>query len=193
VKRNNKFIRFIGDVIAETPFVWMLLLLVILIIGVGIINLASATHVEGALTDEVRRQLISLGVGGIAMLLVLAIDYRHYERFATPALLVCIALLAATLVFAPVTRGSQSWLFGGRLQPSELAKIGLVIALARYFHRNPPGEIRRLRELVRPGLITVVPVGLIVMQRDMGVALLTVCSRDEWRQRRSPDCGTPRR
>ena len=131
-------------------FDWMLLLLLIVaIVGVGIINLASATHVDGELTGEVRRQLISLGIGGIAMLLVLAIDYRHYERFATPALLVCIALLAATLVFAPVTRGSQSWLFGGRLQPSELAKLGLVIALARYFHRNPPGEIRRLRDLIR--------------------------------------------
>ena len=155
-------------------FDWMLLLLVISIVGVGIVNLASATHVDDELTDEVRRQLVSLGIGGIAMLLVLAIDYRHYERFAIAALVVCIALLAATLIFAPVIRGSQSWLFGGRLQPSELAKIGLVIALARYFHRNPPSEIRRLRELVRPGLITVVPIGLIVMQRDMGVALLTL-------------------
>jgi rod shape determining protein RodA len=55
-----------------------------------------------------------------------------------------------------------------------LAKLGLVIALARYFHRNPPSEIRHLRDLVRPGLIVIVPVGLIVMQRDMGVALLTL-------------------
>ncbi len=155
-------------------FDWMLLLLVIAIVGVGIVNLASATHVDDALTGEVRRQLLSLGVGGIAMVSVLAIDYRHYERFATPALLICIALLAATLAFAPVIRGSQSWLFGGRLQPSELAKLVLVIALARYFHRNPPGEIRHLRELARPVLITAVPVGLIVMQRDMGVALLTL-------------------
>jgi len=155
-------------------FDWMLLLLIIVIVGIGIINLASATHVDDELTGEVRRQLVSLGIGGVAMLLALAIDYRHYERFATPTLLICIALLAATLVFAPVIRGSQSWLFGGRLQPSELAKLGLVIALARYFHRNPPSEIRRLRELARPGLIAIVPVGLIVMQRDMGVALLTL-------------------
>jgi len=55
-----------------------------------------------------------------------------------------------------------------------LAKLGLVVALARYFHRNPPSEIRRLRDLARPGLIAVIPVGLIVMQRDMGVALLTL-------------------
>jgi len=155
-------------------FDWMLLLLVIAIVGMGIINLASATHIDDELTGEVRRQLVSLGIGGVAMLFVLAIDYRHYERFATPALLVCIALLVATLIFAPVTRGSQSWLFGGRLQPSELAKLGLVVVLARYFHRNPPSEIRRLRDLARPGLIAVIPVGLIVMQRDMGVALLTL-------------------
>jgi len=96
-------------------FDWTVLLLVITIVGVGIINLASATHIDDELTGEVRRQLVSVGIGGAAMLFVLAIDYRHYERFATPALLVCIALLVATLVFAPVTRGSQSWLFGGRL------------------------------------------------------------------------------
>ena len=46
-----------------------------------------------------------------------------------------------------MTRGSQSWLFGGRVQPSELAKVALVLALARYFQRNPPGETTRLRDL----------------------------------------------
>ncbi len=155
-------------------FDWMLLLLVLAIVGAGIINLASASHVDGELTGEVRRQLLSLALGAVAMLLILAIDYRHYERFATLALLACIALLGATLFLAPVTRGSQSWLFDGRLQPSELAKLGMVVSLARYFHRNPPHEITRLRELVRPGLIAILPVGLIVLQRDMGVALLTL-------------------
>ena len=62
-----------------------------------------------------------------------------------------MALLAATLVFAPVTRGSQSWLFGGRLQPSEMAKLGLILALARYFHRNPPGEMRHAARPDAPG------------------------------------------
>jgi rod shape determining protein RodA len=155
-------------------FDWMLLLLVTSIVAAGIVNLASATHVGDELTADVRRQLFSLGIGGAALVLALVIDYRHYERLALPIFAICIALLAATLVFAPVTRGSQSWIFGGRLQPSELAKLGLILALARYFHRNPPGEIRRLRDLARPGLIACLPVGLIVMQRDMGVALLTL-------------------
>jgi rod shape determining protein RodA len=155
-------------------FDWMLLLLATSIVAAGIVNLASATHVGDELTEEVRRQLFSLGIGGVALVLALAIDYRQFERLAFPIFAICIALLVATLLFAPVTRGSQSWLFGGRLQPSEVAKLGLILALARYFHRNPPGEIRRLRDLARPCLIATLPIVLIVMQRDMGVALLTL-------------------
>jgi rod shape determining protein RodA len=155
-------------------FDWTLFLLVASIVAIGIFNLASATHIDDELTGEVRRQLISLGLGCAALLVAVGVDYRHFERLALPAFGVCVVLLAATLVFAPVTRGSQSWLFGGRLQPSELAKLGLILALARYFCRNPPGEIRQLRDLVRPGLIAAVPVGFIVAQRDMGVALLTL-------------------
>jgi len=105
---------------------------------------------------------------------VVVVDYRHFERLALPAYFGACALLALTLVIAPMTRGSQSWLLEGRLQPAELAKLGMLLALARYFHRNPPGEVRTLRDLVRPGLLIALPVGLILLQRDMGVALLTL-------------------
>jgi rod shape determining protein RodA len=155
-------------------FDWTLVLLVSALVAVGIINLASATHIDDELTGEVRRQLFSLGVGSLALLVAIGIDYRHFERLALPVFAICLLLLIATLMFAPVTRGSQSWLFGGRLQPSELAKLGLILALARYFHRNPPSEIRRLRDLVRPGVIVMLPVAFILLQRDMGVAVLTL-------------------
>jgi rod shape determining protein RodA len=155
-------------------FDWLLFGLIAAIVGVGIVNLISATHNGDALSEEARRQLFSLGVGAVAMLAALFIDYRHFERLALPVFAVALLLLAATLVFAPVTRGSQSWLFGGRIQPSEVAKIGLILALARYFQRNPPGEVRRLRDLAWPAAITALPVGLIVLQRDLGVALLTL-------------------
>ena len=95
-------------------FDWMLLLLVTAIVAAGIVNLASATHVGDELTENVRRQLFSLGIGGVALVLALVIDYRRFERLAPPLFAICIALLVATLVFAPVTRGSQSWIFGGR-------------------------------------------------------------------------------
>ncbi len=106
-------------------FDWMLVLLVTSIVAAGIVNLASATHVGDELTEDLRRQLFSLGIGGVALVLALAIDYRQFERYALPVFALCLALLAATLVFAPVTRGSQSWIFGGRLQPS-VSLLGLI-------------------------------------------------------------------
>ena len=85
-----------------------------------------------------------------------------------------VALLLLTLAIAEETRGARAWLFSGRLQPSEFSKIGMVIGLAHYFGRNPPSQIRRLRDLFLPGLIVAVPVGLIVLQKDLGVAVLTL-------------------
>jgi rod shape determining protein RodA len=155
-------------------FDWTLLALIALLLSMGIVNLNSATHAASGLADELRRQLLAVGLGGFAFLVTLAIDNRHYERLALPLFGLCLALLVATLIFAPVTRGSQAWLFDGRLQPSEFAKIGLILALSRYFHHNPPSETRRLRDLARPALIVALPVGLIVLQRDLGVALLTL-------------------
>jgi rod shape determining protein RodA len=142
----------------------------------GIVNLISATHAgAGAgISDTVRRQLMALAVGGGAMAVLVAVDYRHFERLALPIYAGICLLIAATLALAPVTRGSQAWLLEGRFQPSELAKIGLVLALARTFHRTPPSEITRLRQLLRPLLVAALPVGLIVLQKDLGVALLTL-------------------
>jgi len=155
-------------------FDWTLFALAAVLVGIGMVNLVSATYTGGGISDEVRRQLISLGVGFGLLLVTLAIDYRHFERLALPFFALSLLLLAATLAFAPVTRGSQSWLLGDRVQPSEFAKLGLVLVLARYFQRNPPGEIHRLRDLARPAAIALLPVGLVVLQRDMGVALLTL-------------------
>ena len=155
-------------------FDWTLLGLAGILATLGLVNLFSATHQPEGLSDEMRRQLIALGVGLTVAVIVTVIDYRHYERFALPLFVGSLGLLALTLLIAPVTRGSRSWLFGGRVQPAEFAKIALVLALARYFHRNPPGDTSRLRDLFWPGVIVALPVGMILGQRDMGVALLTL-------------------
>ena len=155
-------------------FDWTLLGLAGILATLGLVNLFSATHQPEGLSDEMRRQLIALGVGLTAAVIVTVIDYRHYERFALLLFAGSLGLLALTLLIAPVTRGSRSWLFGGRVQPAEFAKIALVLALARYFHRNPPGDTSRLRDLFWPGVIVALPVGMILGQRDMGVALLTL-------------------
>jgi rod shape determining protein RodA len=155
-------------------FDWVLLGLVVVLTAMGFVNLFSSTHAGAGMSDEVRRQLLSLAVGVVAATVVASIDYRHFERLALPLYAVSLLLLLATLAFAPVTRGSQSWLLEGRVQPSEFAKVGLILALARYFHRNPPRQTTRLHHLLWPAAILSLPVGLIVAQRDLGVALLTL-------------------
>lgn len=159
-------------------FDWTLLLLAGVLVALGIANLVSATHgtTSGDLSPEVRRQLVSAGLGTVGLVAALLVDYRRLERLAIPIYLASTLLLASTLVLAPVTRGNSSWLTFGpvRLQPSEFSKVGLVLALAWTFHRHPPQEMRRLRDLWRPGLVIALPVGLIVLQKDMGVALLTL-------------------
>ena len=159
-------------------FDWLLFLLMLLMLGIGFVNLFSATlaGTEGGLPSEFRRQLLALALALVAMTAAFLIDYRRAERHATWIYLATLALCASTLVLAPVVRGSRSWLLWGplSLQPAELAKVGLVLALAKYFESNPAGEIRRLRDLLVPGLIVAAPAGIIVAQGDMGVAVLTV-------------------
>ena len=110
------------------------------------------------------------------MVVVLLIDYRRLERWAPALYVAALLLTASTLVLAPVTRGNRSWLVYGplSLQPAEFAKIGLVLMMARWFHRNPPGRLQPPARPVRPGLILAGPVGLILLQHDLGVAVLTL-------------------
>jgi len=157
-------------------FDWVLFGLVGTLIACGLVNLTSASHAgdDLLLSATVRRQISAVGLGALAIAVIVAVDYRHVERFATAIYGGVIALLVATLFLADETRGARAWLFGGRFQPSELAKIAMVIALARWFQRNPPSEITSLAQLLPAAGIAAVPVGLILLQKDMGVALLTL-------------------
>jgi rod shape determining protein RodA len=156
-------------------FDWVLAGIVVLLATMGLVNLvsAAASGVEGG-SDIVSRQMTVLGLGAVVAIIVLMVDYRHYDRFAYLIYAGSVVLLLITLVVAEETRGARAWLFSGRFQPSEFAKIGMVIALAHHFGRNPPADIRRLRDLFVPGLLVAIPVGLIVAQKDLGVAVLTL-------------------
>jgi rod shape determining protein RodA len=157
---------------------WWLVGLIALLVAIGIANLASATHPEAdsLFGPTLRRQLLALGLGVAGFVGAVVIDYRRLERWAVPLYLATLGLLGATLALAPVTRGNQSWLVFGpvRLQPSELARLGMVLMLSRWFARHPPSQVRRLRDLWQPGLIAGSTIGLIVLARDMGVAVLTM-------------------
>ena len=156
-------------------FDWGLAALALGLAGLGVVNLISAAPVDpGRIPALAIRQLVWLGVGTVAMVTILAIDYRVWERLAVPAYVVVVILLVAVLLFAPVIKGSQRWLVLGpaNLQPSEFAKLTLILILARYVHRRGAGPEARLRELIVPLILVLIPVALILQQPNLGSGLL---------------------
>jgi rod shape determining protein RodA len=121
------------------------------------------------------RQLVWFGIalGGFALLS--RIRLRWYEWAAVPAYVLSLILLAATLVVgtgAGTAEGTQSWLAFGpvRFQPSELGKVATILMLSRYFssREEPPAS---LQELLVPGAMVAIPLGLVILQPDLGTAM----------------------
>lgn len=154
-------------------FDWPLFIAVITIATFGVLNLYSATETtasSGAYIQQVYWLLLGLGVAGLATV----VDYRHFERHAWLIYIAGLVALALVFLLGRTVRGSMRWIaFGGfSLQPSELVKICLVVALAKYLHHDPGTGGRTLRDLVVPALILAVPMGLILAQPDLGTAMV---------------------
>ena len=108
------------------------------------------------------------------MFLTLLYDYRHLEKLGYPIYLFSIVLLVAVMVAGKMVSGSRRWLPLGpfSFQPAELAKIAIILVLATYFNRRPRLESMRLKDLLVPGLLVLLPVGLIIKQPDLGSGIL---------------------
>jgi len=155
---------------------WMLLALAIGVTVLGIVNLYSATYVghQGTERGVYLKQALWMGLGLVALLVMLVPDYRTFERAAYPIYWASVALLVAVLFIGTIAKGSQRWLAFGpvTIQPSELAKLGVVIALARFFHHNKAQDGYGLLALVRPLALVGIPFLLVLKQPDLGTALL---------------------
>jgi rod shape determining protein RodA len=149
------------------------------IAALGLLMIYSSTRERLRLdgVDElyfVKRQGIAILVALVVMALLLAIDYRKlrdYSAFAYVATVV--GLLAVLSPLGSNARGSQAWfqLPGGfQLQPSELVKFGIVVALAGYANQHR-GEMNPWRLTVTIGLATV-PICLVMLQPDFGTAMV---------------------
>jgi len=112
----------------------------------------------------------------LLMLIIAVIDIRYWMAFAYPAWAIGLGLLLAVEVVGSTGMGGQRWLDIGfmRLQPSELMKIAVVMALARYFHGRNYDQSRSLRSLFVPAMLMLIPVALVYRQPDLGTALMIV-------------------
>ncbi|MBM3482451.1 MAG: rod shape-determining protein RodA [Alphaproteobacteria bacterium] len=151
---------------------WLFIFLICLPVAVGCIMLYSAAG--GSFDPWASRQLVRFGMGAVIMMIVALIDLRFWMRAAYPIYGVALVLLLAVDLMGFVAMGAQRWIDVGfiQLQPSELMKIALVLALARYFHVLGQEDIRRVRRLIVPVFMVLVPVALVLEQPDLGTAVL---------------------
>lgn len=156
-------------------FDWTLLALVLGICAIGILNIYSAVFSTGEQQMPLYlKQIQWVLLGLFFMLVVFLIDYRIINEGAYVIYAISIILLVVVFLFGYTANGSQRWIALGSFtfQPSELMKLTIILALARYFDDHKSNEPYTLKELVIPFLIVLVPFLLILKQPDLGTALM---------------------
>lgn len=153
---------------------WGMVLLNVLIAGIGFAMLYSVAG--GEWEPWAARQSVRFAGALLLMLCIAVIDIRYWMAFAYPAWAIGVGLLIAVEIVGATGMGGQRWLDIGfmRLQPSEIMKIAVVMALARYFHGRSFDQSRSLRSLFTPVVLMAVPVALVVRQPDLGTSLMIV-------------------
>jgi rod shape determining protein RodA len=153
---------------------WGLVLLITLVGGIGLAMLYSAAN--GSWQPWAGKQSIRLGVAACIMIAVALVDIRAWLRLAYPLYALTLVLLIGVGMRGAIGMGAQRWIDLGviQLQPSELMKVALVLALARYFHAMDLERIGRPWQLIVPAAMVLIPAGLVLKQPDLGTALMLV-------------------
>ncbi len=151
---------------------WPLVALLVLLGLVGYALLYSAGG--GSNQPWAWRHLVRLAMGLAIMMVVALVDIRLIFRGAYAIYGMALTLLVAVEVIGAISKGAQRWIDLGpiQLQPSEIMKIALVLALARYFHGAHLDEVRRPLRLVPPVLMILAPAALVLKQPDLGTAVM---------------------
>ena len=153
-------------------FNWGFLLLILAIASIGIAMLYSVA--DGNFDPWASRQTVRFAMGLGILFVVAFIDVRIWMNLAYPAFGLTLLMLIAVEFVGVRGMGAQRWINLGFLQfqPSELVKITLIMALARYFHGLTLDQVSRLRFLIAPVLMMGVPFYLTLRQPDLGTAVL---------------------
>jgi rod shape determining protein RodA len=153
-------------------FDWTLAVATVAVMTLGLLNLWSA--VRERQFQLFGQQLSWIGLGALVFLAVASFDYRLIARLGYVLYGVGVGLLLAVLTIGKVVGGSRRWFDLGplHLQPSEMMKVLLVVALARYLDDSPALEGRTLRHLLIPLALAAAPVVLIAAQPDFSTAII---------------------
>ncbi|HOO51285.1 MAG TPA: FtsW/RodA/SpoVE family cell cycle protein, partial [Alphaproteobacteria bacterium] len=153
---------------------WGQVVLICMLASIGFLCLYSASggSMEPYASAQFGRFLFALAL----MFVIALIDVKWIFRSVWLLYGGTIFLLVLVDLLGHVGMGAQRWLDLGvmKLQPSELAKVTTVMALARYYHGREISEIKKLKNLLVPAIIILLPVALVVTQPDLGTGMAII-------------------
>ena len=175
-KQSDSILHKLYGLIKPYDYIQIAAMVLLLITGLSFIY-STGQQVGGLRADIFwQRQLQWLGLGICVWLCMSIFDYRMLKLFAPFIYVVSIILLIAVLIWGTRIYGAQRWLkFGAsgriRLQPSEFAKLSTIILLALIFSLHK-FQINNILHLILPGVVTIIPFALIVVEPDLGSAMI---------------------
>ncbi|MDP8217567.1 MAG: rod shape-determining protein RodA [Candidatus Theseobacter exili] len=152
---------------------YTLILCVFLLLGIGLIFIYSATYQREHFMGVIYRQLLWVLIGIIAFSIMLKINLKFLDSIAYFIYAANLFLLLAVLFAGRVHLGAQRWLhFGGfALQPSEFAKVSIILVLARYLSDNI--DFRdKISYILKPFILVTIPMVMIIKQPDLGTSMI---------------------
>ena len=110
------------------------------------------------------------------MLILALIDLKYIYKYAYIFFFLCLLLLFSVQIIGTFGKGAERWIhiFGVSVQPSELIKVGIILALAKFYHNLRFDRIGRIQNLFVPIIIIIIPFVLIINQPDLGTAVTVI-------------------
>ena len=157
---------------------YTLIIAVLVVCAFGVVMIASATNsLSGGSERFIRTQSASIFLGLVAISIILVFDYKTFARFHFPIYIICNLMLIAVLVWGTGREqwGANRWISiaGFNFQPSEFAKIGIAISIAKVVENNKE-NIHKILTLLKIIAYVALPIGLIYVQPDLGTSLTFV-------------------
>ncbi|MBN07935.1 MAG: rod shape-determining protein RodA [Rhodospirillaceae bacterium] len=155
---------------------WGLVFLITVTASVGFGMLYSAA--SGEFAPWATRQMMRFGVGLVLMIIVAVSNIHFWLRYAYIIYIASFSSLIFVELFGSVGMGAQRWIDLGfmSLQPSEVMKSAVILALARYFYASRMEDVERFTYLMFPLMLVAAPMAMIIRQPDLGTALLLAVS-----------------
>lgn len=168
---------FLSNIIQKIKRVnFTILFIIFLICGISIACLYSAAAAN--YHPWAIKQLARFILGFIILCLISFLDIRRIYEYSYFAYISSFILLLGVEITGSIHKGGQRWidLYVFKLQPSELMKVTLILALCRYFHQKTYKDVGKLKSLVAPLTMTFLPTLLVLRQPDLGTALILIMS-----------------